>query len=376
MTDSQLYTGDMVTVLRTLPTPVADLVVTSPPYNLAKDYGRAVSDDSQAVLAPAGRRPALAGGCMSAHTKIAWAHHTFNPWWGCQRVSAACEYCYAETFAKRLGYAVWGPPATTPRRMASAQYWQAPYTWNAAAQRAGERHRVFCASMADVFEDHPDVAEARAQLWQTIDATPFLDWLLLTKRPENLVRFLPPTGTGRLRRNVWLGTTVEHQAAAAARIPHLLVAPAVVHFLSCEPLLGPLDLMSLVFDRRTTMNVLEGVGTQRGGIGGQTTPNVTLAHTITWVIAGGESGGPAERRLVEPCLFCPCTLRQDCPRCDGTRWQRKPAAVAWARALRDQCQAVSTPFFWKQWGGPRPTSGGRLLDGRTWDEVPVVVAQP
>lgn len=190
--------------------------------------------------------------------------YTFNPWHGCMKVSDGCKHCYAETLNNRFRPGYWGPPATTPRLMMSNEYWRHPVAWNRKAGDAGERRKVFCASMADVFEDHPDVGEARQRLWELVEATPHLDWLLLTKRPENILPMVPYTWV-RLGApgNVWLGTSVENQQMADKRIPELVLADdqlvSTVAFLSCEPLLGPLSLMPY----------LDG---------------------IDWVIVGGESG--------------------------------------------------------------------------------------
>src|SRR5262245_52074261 len=176
---------------------------------------------------------------MGKDSGIEWTHHTFNPWWGCMKVSPGCEHCYAETFSIRVGKKVWGPKAD--RRFFGDAHWAEPLKWNAVAARAGERHRVFCASMADVFEDRRELDGHRARLWRLIAATPHLDWLLLTKRPENLARMLPWYSHWENRvafepdepwPNVWLGTTVEDQQRADERIPHLLRSPAAVRFLS------------------------------------------------------------------------------------------------------------------------------------------------
>src|SRR4051812_9666266 len=114
---------------------------------------------------------------MAKNSKIEWTHHTFNPWWGCDRVSPACKHCYAETWAHRLGFDLWAKDA--PRRMLSDAYWRQPLTWNDEAQVTRSRARVFCASMADVFENRPDLNASRARLWSLIESTPNLDWLLL-----------------------------------------------------------------------------------------------------------------------------------------------------------------------------------------------------
>ncbi|MCI0671755.1 MAG: phage Gp37/Gp68 family protein, partial [Myxococcaceae bacterium] len=175
---------------------------------------------------------------MGAETEISWTHSTFNPWWGCTRVSPGCDHCYAESFDRRVGGAHWGKGV--PRRTFGDKHWGEPLKWNAAAAKAGERRRVFCASMADVFDaEAPDGALER--LWALIRATPALDWLLLTKRPGR-IRHSLPADWGDGYPNVWLGTTVEDQERAEQRIPVLLDVPARVHFLSCEPLLGPVDV--------------------------------------------------------------------------------------------------------------------------------------
>ena len=260
---------------------------------------------------------------MAEHSTIEWTDHTFNPWWGCTKVSPACDHCYAEGWAKRTGHDVWG--AKSSRRFLSESTWKQPERWNRAAARAGTRMRVFCASMADVFEWGHRLSAARERLWELIERTPHLDWLLLTKRPH-LVQRLAPWST-RWPAHVWLGTTAENQRFAAKRIPHLLEIPCRIRFLSCEPLLGPVDLAQWIDD-------------------------------LHWVIAGGESGGRA-----------------------------RPTHPGWVRALREQCVAGNVAFHFKQWGAwqPREEAGegatvsfvrttkkraGRTLDGRCWNELP------
>ena len=286
---------------------------------------------------------------MGEGSRIGWTDHTFNPWWGCARVSKGCEHCYAETFAKRTGHDVWGKGGE--RRFFGDGHWAEPLKWDRKAAEAGVRARVFCASMADVFEDHPALPPHRDRLWELIDATPHLDWLLLTKRPENMADMAPCAGAWP--RNIWAGTTVEDQDAADKRIPILLDVPAAVRFLSCEPLLGPVDL-KLADDYLTPAT-----GTRSD-----------WGPSLDWVIAGGESGPGA--RLMHP---------------------------DWARTLRDQCVEAGVAFFFKQWGAWRPLAGNecatardvaypdarpgyapmarrtkhkdeRVLDGRTWDEFP------
>lgn len=277
-------------------------------------------------------------------SKIEWTDHTFNAWWGCIKVSPGCDNCYADTLAKRWGHQVWGPGA--PHRFFGDKHWAEPLGWNKEAEREQVRRRVFCASMSDVFEDRRDLDVHRARLWLLIGVTPWLDWLLLTKRPQNVVRMVP-WGTN-WPANVWIGTTVENDTWAQHRIPTLLKIPAAVRFLSCEPLIDRIDLAPFLTQRPTY-----------------------LQYPIDWVIAGGESGGHA--RVMNP---------------------------DWARLLRDQCVAADVAFHFKQWGEYSPVAqlskpsathvvlqgtegpilmerlgkkhAGRMLDGRTWDEFPKV----
>ena len=239
---------------------------------------------------------------MSANSKIEWCHHTFNPWWGCVKVSQECALCYAEALAKRYGHAVWGP--ASERRFFGDAHWRESLKWNRDAEQAGERRRVFCASMADVFEDRADLAPHRARLWALIEATPHLDWLLLTKRPENMTTMAPAGWHRRWPANVWAGTTVGHPDSRP-RIAHLLRVPAAVRFLSVEPLLAAIEFS----DVGGRSDAIEQLG--RRALAG-----------IDWVIVGGESGPGA-----------------------------RPMHPEWARSIRDQCVAAGVPFFFKQWGG-------------------------
>ena len=177
---------------------------------------------------------AMQGRKMGKDSRIEWTHHTFNPWWGCVKVSAACDNCYADAWAKRLGEHVWGPHSE--RRFFSDAHWKEPLRWNREAEAEGVRRRVFCASMADVFENRDDLIEARQRLFDLIDDTPHLDWLLLTKRIHLVKKLLPKDYI--LPKNVWLGTTVENQKVANKHIKYLLEfdTPSV-RFLSCEPCL-------------------------------------------------------------------------------------------------------------------------------------------
>lgn len=330
---------------------------------------------------------------MAENSKISWTDHTYNPWRGCTRVSAGCQFCYAETMSKRnpavLGE--WGPQGTRVRGADS--YLRKPLAWNKQewwecldcgyrgsvhsfddycpeCRRSNckpTRQRVFCASLADVFEDRPELVEWRRELLDTIIRTPRLDWLILTKRPENVNRMIEEaTGFSEASMwfhaapHVWMGTSVEGQDAAHKRVPRLLDIPARIRFLSCEPLLGKVDLVQ--YHRE------EGNGTY----------SVWLDY-IDLVIAGGESGPNA-----------------------------RPMHPDAARSLRDQCVANGVAFHLKQWGEWVPAShvtqdmknltlwtwpwatgsmgsiqgdttmmvkvgkadAGRELDGRIWNEYP------
>lgn len=284
---------------------------------------------------------------MAENSKIEWTNHTFNPWEGCTKVSEGCKNCYAEARANRFGTVKWGP--TGQRRRTSAANWRKPLSWNKQAAKEGRRFRVFCASLADVFEIHPtqDLDEWRHDLFVLIQQTPNLDWLLLTKRPENVMDYLQHGWGTDLPDNVWVGTSVENQQMYDERSVHIRSIPAAVTFYSMEPLLGPVVMAK--------------------------------DDPISWVIVGGESGPNA-----------------------------RPMHPQWARDIRDQCVDAGLPFLFKQWGEWRHlrqfTTGellkigtsfpahdwsavpgdisakvgkhaaGRLLDGRTWDEFPLAAA--
>lgn len=282
---------------------------------------------------------------MVENSKIEWTDHTFNPWLGCTKISPGCDHCYAEAWALRYKTVAWGPGMA--RRQTSEANWLQPYKWDKAAAATGKRARVFCASLADVFDNEvPD--EWRADLWWLIESTPNLDWLLLTKRIGNAKKMLSHAYDEKMP-NIWLGASIVNQEEADRDIPKLLAVPARVRFLSMEPLLGPVDLNKSFYVGR------------EGGIDFA----YSRSQLIDWVIVGGESGGGA-----------------------------RPIHPAWARSLRDQCVAAGVPFLFKQWGewisvSEKAGTGehfhfpdgatvrkigkqiaGRELDGKTWDQVP------
>ena len=261
---------------------------------------------------------------MAENTAIEWADHTFNPWTGCTKVSPACDHCYAESWAKRSGTVRWG--AGESRRRTTEANWRLPLKWNAQAQREGRRFRVFCASLADVFDNEVPV-QWRVDLFRLIASTPHLDWLLLTKRIGNALPMMREVaqqcgGGEQPMPNVWLGATVVTQAEADRDVPKLLAVPARVRFLSIEPMLGPIELRT-----RGYFNYCE-----RPDRTGRADGTHVLRPPLDWVICGGESGPHA--------------------------WPMHPD---WARSLRDQCAAAGVPFLFKQWGewaehdGHRPT---------------------
>lgn len=298
---------------------------------------------------------------MSENSKIEWTDHTFNPWEGCQKVGPGCDHCYAETRNARFagGAAInWGPDA--PRRRTSVANWRKPHAWN----RDGafytihrRRQRVFCASLADWLDNAVPI-EWLVDLLDTIRLTGNLDWLMLTKRIGNLIRRLNEAADyafnmrrddlhqwivawmdGRAPANVWLGATIVNQEEADRDIPKLLAAPAIVRFLSMEPLLGSVDLNRHLW--KCCGNLIPG----HGGDGWMQPPDPPTccddrvpAESLHWVIVGGESGPGA--RLMHP---------------------------DWARGLRDQCAAAGVPFLFKQWGewvprGPE-SMGYPVIDG-------------
>jgi protein gp37 len=192
---------------------------------------------------------------VGANSKIPWTDHTFNPWWGCTRISPGCDNCYADALATRYGFKLWDG---APRRFFGNAYWSKPLVWDAEAAAAGVRQKVFCGSMCDVFDGtaSAELDVPREQLWQLIDQTPHLDWLLLTKRPENVRTIAPRHWLTGWPQNVWAMTTVENQAVAKYRLEALAAMRAPVRGISFEPLLGPINFRwapwcPMPFDRAT-----------------------------------------------------------------------------------------------------------------------------
>lgn len=267
---------------------------------------------------------------MSANSPIEWTDHTFNIAWGCMKVSPGCQHCYADTLSQRYGHKIWGPAKTTSRRTFGDKHWAEPIKWNRKAEAEGVRRRVFCSSMCDVFEEHSTIDQERAKLWPLIRATPWLDWQLLTKRPERIRENLP-SDWGSGWPNVWLGTSVESQPYVG-RIKELASVAARVKFLSAEPLLGPLDLTTELY-----------YATHRSAATGTVRLFLKPITALDWVIVGGESG-PQCRRM-DP---------------------------QWASDLQHVCAKNRVPFFLKQLGGFPDKRGHEkaLLDGKRYIEMP------
>lgn len=292
-------------------------------------------------------------------TAIEWADRVWNPVTGCDRVSEGCENCYALAYAGRLkamGQAKYqndGNDRTSGPGFGVTVHpdeFDAPLRW-----RKGVR--VFVNSMADLF--HQAVSdEVLADLFAVMAAAERHTFMVLTKRHARMASLLGNrTWTEQVRDrlaakhgetrwqwplpNVWMGVSVENQRWADLRVPALVATPAAVKFLSAEPLLGPIDLHQALIP----------CGDPRGtGLTMSFVHNGTCCehglHGIGWIIAGGESGAG-----------------------------HRPVEAEWIRALRDQAAAASVPFFFKQWGGFTPKRGGRVLDGRTWDQLPVTASQ-
>jgi protein gp37 len=251
---------------------------------------------------------------VAERSAIEWTDATFNPWWGCVRVSPACARCYADTWARRFGLELWAEDGA--RRFFGDDHWRKPRSWNRAAGQARVPLKVFCASMADVFEQHAALEAWRERLWSLIDETPWLQWQLLTKRPENVAAMVP--WRDAWPSNVWIGASIEN-SRFTFRADILRELPAAVRFVSAEPLLA-----SLFENGRRHHRPLELDG-------------------IAWVIAGGESGRGA-----------------------------RPMNEAWARELRDATRDADIAFFLKQLGGYPDKRGAdkAVLDGQLWRELP------
>jgi protein gp37 len=247
---------------------------------------------------------------MGDKSAIEWTEATWNPTTGCDRTSPGCDHCYAMTLAKRLKamgqakYQMDGDPRTSGPGFGLTMHEDAlsiPSAW--AAPRT-----IFVNSMSDLF--HPGVStQFIRRVFKVMAETPHHQYQVLTKRSKRLAQMADEFDWPA---NVWIGVSIE-SARYAFRIGHLEEVPAAVRFLSCEPLLGPLDGLGL--------------------------------GAIHWVIAGGESG--AKARPVDP---------------------------DWVRSIRDQCSDADVPFFFQQWGGRTPKTHGRELDGVIYDEMPQRVA--
>jgi protein gp37 len=304
---------------------------------------------------------------MGENSNISWCHHTFNPWIGCAKVSDGCKHCYAEGMQHRFGGGLWGSDAK--RRLTADSTWRQPLSWDRKAKAAGERHRVFCSSLADVFEDREDLAESRRRLLQLIEQTPHLDWLLLTKRPHDMARLARAAGWfGDWPSNVWAGATVEHQKAADARIHELLRVPARIHFLSCEPMLSPIRLTYRLGchagkDGECNWQHCPQLRDSEPARSGRHCPldwssqdDYESPPRIDWVIVGGESGPNA-----------------------------RPFDLLHAGSLVRQCKLSGVPVFFKQLGAS-PVFGGKPwplahdkrtgADTRDWPEWAMVQEVP
>lgn len=263
---------------------------------------------------------------MSETTNIAWATSTFNPWIGCTKVGPGCDHCYASvsTPARTLGVE-WG--AGKPRRRTSEANWRQPLTWNRKARESGRPWRVFCASLADVF-DNEVPKEWRLDLGHMMWTTPHLTWMLLTKRIGNAAAALLDFNWTHFPPNVWLGATVVNQEEADRDIPKLLAVPAAVRFLSIEPMLGPIDLTHLRAHNGAAPirhNCLNGYSSDTPyGLIKAGLPDRFGCGKVDWVIVGGESNQPGHRA--------------------------RPFNIAWARSIVAKCEAAGVPVFVKQMG--------------------------
>lgn len=300
---------------------------------------------------------------MGKNSAIEWTDHTFNPWWGCVKVSDGCKNCYAE--ARQYGGDFWG--MDKERRFFGDKHWNDPLRWNKKAGEKGIREKVFCGSYCDILEHRKDLVDHQDRLVELIQKTPNLDWLLLTKRPENFwfifERHASPD-------NIWLGVSVEDQKTADKRIPLLVNLPAKIKFLSVEPLLDQLELHGWLFEcrcedqredpiqvcgeRPTNYNINKTDGKWRYVDGlYQHWHDYPISHVtldpdpqIDWVIVGGESGSLA-----------------------------RPMHPNWVNYLQLQCEAAGVPFFFKQWGEWYPDNSQLSMGSKTYT-MPRSLRQP
>jgi protein gp37 len=251
---------------------------------------------------------------MGDRSRIEWTDSTWNPVTGCTKVSVGCDHCYAEALAHgrlRDHYLARRPVSTngTTNDPFAVRLWPERLSQPAAWR---ESRMVFVNSMSDLF--HKDIpADYVREVFEVMSAVDRHVYQVLTKRPSRAAQFVTRNvdlfDRGEVPAHIWIGTSIENEDAMY-RVDHLRQVPAAVRFLSCEPLLGPLDLD------------LDG---------------------IDWVIVGGESGR-----------------------------KHRPLNLDWARGIRDQCLLAGVPFFFKQVGGRTPKAGGRLLDEREWNGWPEV----
>jgi protein gp37 len=228
----------------------------------------------------------------SINTGIEWTDRTWNPTTGCNKVSPGCTHCYAEAITKRFtqNFPQGFDLTLHPERLEEPKRWRTP-------------SRIFVNSMSDLFHEEVPLSFLK-KVFEVIGATPWHVYQILTKRHERLLQLSTELVW---HENIWIGVSVENQNYVH-RVDYLRKVPAKVRFLSCEPLLGALDL------------------------------DLTDIH---WVIVGGESGQ-----------------------------KHRPMQLEWAQSIRNQCQEAEVAFFFKQWGGRTPKAGGRLLEGQIWDEMP------
>lgn len=262
---------------------------------------------------------------MAENSAIEWTDHTVNFWIGCTRVSPACDHCYAErdwSMEGRFARVEWGPhgersPTKDPMREVARIA--------AGAAKRGRRERVFVNSLSDWADNHKSISDdLRASIFDAARLHPGIDFILLTKRPQNIARYLPGDW-GNGYRNVWLGVTAENQEEADRRIPILLATPAAVRWVSAEPLLGPVKLHERLGDDW----LASGLSGERRG--------------LDWIVVGGESGAGA-----------------------------RPMHPAWARSIRDQCAEAGVPFFMKQMSGATKRAMPTIPDDLMIREYPNV----